>query len=356
MAKAEASVEELVMMIERGELRLPEMQRQYVWRSTRVRDLLDSLYRGYPSGAILLWETDEDVPLQKFAVEQVGNPYQSVRLLLDGQQRLTSLSAVVRGQPVTVRGRKRPIEILFNLEHPDQLSVVTEVQEEEGEEDDDNEDAAELTEDEADSSEDELQQRFDKMTFVVATRKLSQLSQWIKVSEVFKSDSDAPFLKRAGVTGFDDARYERYTQRLARLRAVRRYIYRMDVLERKLSYDEVAEIFVRVNSLGAKLRSSDLALAQITAKWRHSLQIFQDFQNECAKLGYDLDLGIHLKNLVAFATGQSRFLTVGRLSIDKLKAGWKEAQGIRRGKCELGLFGADRKANEAIGIGAQIIN
>jgi len=58
MAKTEASVEELVGMIERGELRLPEMQRRYVWRSTRVRDLLDSLYRGYPSGAILLWETD----------------------------------------------------------------------------------------------------------------------------------------------------------------------------------------------------------------------------------------------------------------------------------------------------------
>ena len=48
MAKAEASVEELVSMIERGELRLPEMQRQYVWRSTRVRDLLDSLYRRLP--------------------------------------------------------------------------------------------------------------------------------------------------------------------------------------------------------------------------------------------------------------------------------------------------------------------
>jgi uncharacterized protein with ParB-like and HNH nuclease domain len=101
MAKSEASVEELVMMIERGELRLPEMQRRYVWRSTRVRDLMDSLYRGYPSGAILLWETDEDVPLQKFAVEQVGNPYQSVRLLLDGQQRLTSLAAVTRLAPLT---------------------------------------------------------------------------------------------------------------------------------------------------------------------------------------------------------------------------------------------------------------
>ena len=101
MAKAEATVEELVGMIERGELRLPEMQRQYVWRSTRVRDLLDSLYRGYPSGAILLWETDEAVPLQEFAVTQQHNPYQSTRLLLDGQQRLTSLSAVIRGEPVT---------------------------------------------------------------------------------------------------------------------------------------------------------------------------------------------------------------------------------------------------------------
>jgi uncharacterized protein with ParB-like and HNH nuclease domain len=46
-------------MVERGELRLPEMQRRFVWQSPRVRDLLDSLYRGYPSGAILLWETDE---------------------------------------------------------------------------------------------------------------------------------------------------------------------------------------------------------------------------------------------------------------------------------------------------------
>src|ERR1022692_2867228 len=107
MAKAEATVEELISMIQRGELRLPEMQRRYVWRSTRVRDLLDSLYRGYPSGAILLWDTDEVVPLQAMAVTQQSNPYQSTRLLLDGQQRLTSLSAVIRGEPVKVRGRKR---------------------------------------------------------------------------------------------------------------------------------------------------------------------------------------------------------------------------------------------------------
>lgn len=321
MAKAEATVEELVGMIERGELRLPEMQRRYVWRSPRVRDLLDSLYRGYPSGAILLWETDEKVPLQDFAIAQQGNPYQSTRLLLDGQQRLTSLSAVIRGDPVSVRGRKRPIELLFNLEHPEELAVVTEVDEDGDDEDEDQED---LSDDEADSNEDELQKRFDRMTFVVGTKKLEQLPQWVKVTEVFRNDSDRPFLRRAGITDLDDPRAEKYSQRLARLRAIRKYVYRMDILERSLSYYEVTEIFVRVNSLGAKLRSSDLALAQITARWRGALKTFQAFQEACEKTGFDLDLGIHLKNLIAFATGQSRFLTVGSLPIETLKQGWKD--------------------------------
>ena len=57
MAKAEATVEDLFSKNDRGKLRLPEMQRRYVWRSTRVRDLLDFLYRGYASGAILFWGT-----------------------------------------------------------------------------------------------------------------------------------------------------------------------------------------------------------------------------------------------------------------------------------------------------------
>jgi len=317
MAKAEATVEELVGMIERGELRLPEMQRRYVWRSPRVRDLLDSLYRGYPSGAILLWESDNSVPLQDFAVEQKGNPYQSTRLLLDGQQRLTSLSAVIRGEPVSVRGRKRPIEILFNLEHPEELGLITEVIEDSDIDEDDVDDQ------EADANEDELRKRFDKMTFLVATHKIESVPHWVKVTEVFKTDEDAPFLSRAGVEKISDPLYKKYSQRLAKLRAIKKYIYRMDVLERSMSYDEVTEIFVRVNSLGAKLRSSDLALAQITAKWRSSLKIFQEFQKTCARSGFDLDLGIYLKNMIVFATGQSRFQTVNSLSLEQLQSSWK---------------------------------
>ena len=60
--------------------------------------------------------------------------------------------------------------------------------------------------------------------------------------------------------------------------------------------------------------------------------MFQDFQRRCAKAGFDVDLGIHLKNMVAFATGQSRFLTVGGLSVEKLQTAWSECppwHGIR---------------------------
>lgn len=321
MAKAEATVEDLVGMIERGELRLPEMQRQYVWQATRVRDLMDSLYRGYPSGAILVWETDEAVPLRDFAVQQQQNPYQTTKLLLDGQQRLTSLSAVLRGRPIHVRSRKRPIELLFNLDHPDQVTFVTEVNETS---------ENELDDDITDATEDVLEARFKQMTFVVATRKLAAMPNWVNVTEVFKSQDNGPFLKQAGVTTFDDPRCEKYSQRLNRLRSIKNYAYRMDILERTLSYEEVTEIFVRVNSLGAKLRSSDLAMAQITARWRDSLKIFEQFQDECADLGYLLDLGLHVKNLVAFATGQSRFHTVGKLTVDELQQGWKHAKdGMR---------------------------
>src|SRR5947208_2254846 len=104
----------------------------------------------------------------------------------------------------------------------------------------------------------------------------------------------------------------------------------MQVLDKHLSYEEVAEIFVRVNSLGMKLRSSDLALAQITSRWKSSLQLFEDFQEECEQQLFALDLGLLVRALVVFATSQSRFKTVPNVSLEKLKSGWREAkEGIR---------------------------
>src|SRR3990167_5741161 len=122
MSRTDISVRELVDKVQRGELTLPEMQRRYVWPATRVRDLLDSLYRGYPSGTILVWETDEDIETRELAVRANRTPTTSQKLLLlDGQQRITSLSAILAGELVHVRSKNsgKTIDILFNLEHPE---------------------------------------------------------------------------------------------------------------------------------------------------------------------------------------------------------------------------------------------
>lgn len=323
MPKTDISVKELVDLISRGELRLPEMQRQYVWPATRVRDLLDSLYRGYPSGSILVWETDQEQPSRDLAVSQATSPFAGHKLLLDGQQRLTSLSAVMRGELVHVRNRQRPIDILFNLEHPEAVEEVTEI------EDDETSSNGEMLAPEEDNDDQTLQERLKKLTFVVYARNLAQDNTWIRVTEVFSGKGDWELL-RDRVSGPDDPRYQKYADRLSRLRKVRDYQYVMQVLERSLSYEEVAEIFVRVNSLGVKLRGSDLALAQITAKWRNSLAQFEAFQDECEEHYFTLDLGILVRTLVVFATKQSRFKTVGSLSEVRLKEAWEQAKrGLR---------------------------
>ena len=313
MAKVDRSVRDLVAMIDREELKLPEMQREYVWRAPRVRDLLDSLYRGYPSGVILAWESDETIATRDFAVETSSPASVRPLLLLDGQQRLTSLSAVLRGEPVSVRGRKRPIEVLFNLDHPEELAFVTEV----------NENSDGDTAHDGDETTSDIQERMKKLTFVLGTKALESMPNWVRVSDVFRADPWELLESKGFEVGhMDKDLRSKYTTRLQNLRGIENYEYRMDVLERSKSYEEVTEIFVRVNSLGAKLRSSDLALAQITAKWRGSLETFHDYQQELDRRGFEVEIGTIIKALIALATGQSKFLTVNSLSLQTLQEAW----------------------------------
>jgi hypothetical protein len=175
MAQQNIKVRELIDMHRRAELQLPAIQRGYVWRAPRVRDLLDSLYRGYPSGSILVWETDEPVSTRDFAIAQQGTAFIGRKLLLDGQQRITSLAAVLSGELVQVRGRKRPIDILFNLDHPDELTEFLEVEEDEldllGEENGDS----------VADEEDKLSERLNRLTFVVASNRLLAQKNWIRL-------------------------------------------------------------------------------------------------------------------------------------------------------------------------------
>lgn len=325
MEKTDISVRGLAEKVQHGDLTLPEMQRRYVWTSTRVRDLLDSLYRSYPSGTILVWETDEDIETRDLAVEATKTPTTSRKLLLlDGQQRITSLTAILSGQPVFVRNRKRPIDILFNLEHPEGPPVdFTEVEENDFTTDVDDVENEEETER-------DIQEELKKRTFVVASRSLQNDPLWVPVTDIFSKDP-SEILGNVGITSLQDPRYKKYSARLQQVKNIENYEYGIQILTREMTYEEVTEIFVRVNSLGIKLRGSDLALAQISSRWKGFLNLIDEFAKEFKDDGdYIVETGLPVRMLVVLATHQSKFKTVNKISNEKLETSWSDAkEGLR---------------------------
>jgi len=320
MAKQDISIRKLVDKVSDGELTLPEMQRRYVWTGVKVRDLLDSLYRGYPSGTILVWETDDPGNFRKLQVDGTKvSPMSTSLLLLDGQQRITSLSAVINGQPILVRNKRKPIDILFNLEHPDTLEEELTSLDEDDFEDEDLED---------DDSTD-LQEELRKRTFVIESSRLRNDPSWVSVTDIFKK-TDSQILRGIGVNS-DDERWDKYTHRLSRVRQIENYEYVMIILDKKMSYEEVTEIFVRVNSLGAKLRGSDLALAQLTSRWKGFMSELEEFAKEFdSNEDYMHETGIMVKTLVAVVSGQSKYKTVNRYSLEQYQDGWKLTKSALR--------------------------
>ena len=86
-------VETLLSWIKSGDIAIPEIQRPFVWKATKVRDLIDSLYQGYPVGYIITWR-NPDVKLKN------GELSAGKKVLIDGQQRITALTAAIVGQRV----------------------------------------------------------------------------------------------------------------------------------------------------------------------------------------------------------------------------------------------------------------
>src|SRR5918996_3134721 len=100
MERTHVSIRALVDRVDHGEIKLPEIQRAYVWKPHQVAHLFDSLYRRYPSGAMLLWRPSDAVAERTLQTGPPSLSPVSVPLyLLDGQQRLTSLHRVYSGHP-----------------------------------------------------------------------------------------------------------------------------------------------------------------------------------------------------------------------------------------------------------------
>ncbi len=112
-------IETLLAWVSSGEIAIPEIQRPFVWDSSKVRDLMDSLYRGYPVGYVIAWR-NPDVRLKD------GTLSEGKKILIDGQQRVTALTAALLGQYVVNKTYERvkikiafhPIEEKFEVQNP----------------------------------------------------------------------------------------------------------------------------------------------------------------------------------------------------------------------------------------------
>jgi hypothetical protein len=112
-------IESVLSKVREGEIAIPEIQRPFVWDAAQVRDLLDSLYQGFPIGYLIAWR-NPDVRLKD------GTTASGKMILIDGQQRVTALTAAILGQQVVNKNYKKgriaiafnPIEERFEVQNP----------------------------------------------------------------------------------------------------------------------------------------------------------------------------------------------------------------------------------------------
>ncbi|MET8631659.1 DUF262 domain-containing protein [Streptomyces sp. NPDC004680] len=273
-------VRTLITQIAAGEIMLPEIQRGYVWKASQVARLIESLYRGYPAGSLLFWKTGQAAETRQAALGAAqALPSVMPLYLLDGQQRLTSLFRVLSDHPEA--------QVVFNIE--------TEV--------------------------------FQNQS--AATR---QNKKWIKVYDVVGPDADVfavhAELKAAGL-GIPEAEIGR---RLSALQKITQRDFHMEVLH-DFEYGEVAEIFVRVNSGGRALKTTDLALATLSARAPGFLGQLEAESARWAERGYGaLDVNFLIKALtLSLSISGKRLSSVAKLttaSKDSVEAGLEQ---VRRG-------------------------
>ena len=112
------TVETLLPNIKSGSIAIPEMQRPFVWDSSKVRDLVDSLYKGFPVGYIIVWQ-NPDVKLKD------GTKSSGKKVLIDGQQRITAMAAAIVGQEVLDDHYKwKRISMRLDLDFEEQMNAL----------------------------------------------------------------------------------------------------------------------------------------------------------------------------------------------------------------------------------------
>ncbi len=228
----------LMSYIELGNIGLPDIQRPFVWPNAKVRDLFDSMYRGYPVGYLLLWENALDGPQKTIGTDH--KQMAAKLLIVDGQQRLTSLYAVIKGIAVLRENyASEHIEIAFNP-----LLARFEV---------------------ADAA-----IRKDR-SFIPNISKV-----WSKESDLFSIlDEYLTGLKLSReVTAEDDKQIK---SAITCLYSMLSYPFTALQLAATVDEEQVAEVFVRVNSKGKTLNQADFILTLMSVFWDEGRAQLEDF-------------------------------------------------------------------------------
>ncbi|TQE98161.1 MAG: DUF262 domain-containing protein, partial [Spiribacter salinus] len=215
MAKYEVkqtAVSQVLADVRSDKIAIPELQRPFVWKSWQVRDLMDSLYNGYPVGYLITWQSVG-------AKLKGGDVATHQQILIDGQQRVTALRAAIAGQSVVgKRYQKKRIVIAFN--------PITE-------------------------------------EFATSTPAIRKSKQWIHdVSEFYSGTSQLTFLRNYFKNN-PESDEEKVEASVTRLAAVEHAQVGVISLADDLDVETVAEIFVRINAKGVPLSSADFVMSKI---------------------------------------------------------------------------------------------
>lgn len=217
------NISAILGFIEAGDFVIPEIQRPFVWKRAQVRDLIDSLYNGYPTGYIITWK-NPDVHTKD------GSVANGKRVLIDGQQRITALMAAVSGLEVLDEDfNKDRIKIAFNP----------------------------------------LAKDSDKM-FAVQDASHLKDKKWIPdIAEVFKNEFDPFDFAIKYCENNSDVKPNEINNAIMSLKGIANRQIGVIELDHTLDIDEVTEIFIRINSKGTALSQSDFVMSKMASDTIH---------------------------------------------------------------------------------------
>jgi hypothetical protein len=237
--KVDYDLSGLLHYIEIGDIALPDIQRPFVWSNAKVRDLFDSMYRGFPVGYFLFWENVSGGVTKQIGV---GNKQQHIArlLIVDGQQRLTSLFVVFRGRKVLdVDYKERQIEVAFRPRDG---------------------------------------------KFEVADAAIRRDPEWIaNISNIWASGKPSyqmvkGFLKQLEAKGaLSEQDEELISHNLDRLFDLQKYPFTALEIASSVDEEQVADIFVRINSEGVRLNQADFILTLMSVFWDEGRTALETF-------------------------------------------------------------------------------